>query len=269
MSRAGLLGALRKETRWSIKKNSALQDYDDYLLSPGEWLFALVKGAAILMLIAYVFYRSIAAFIIALPGLALYLIRERRNTVRRRRHELMLQFREMMHAVIAGLQAGYSIENSFVHAYEDMKLLYGADAMISRELKSIARKLKNNQNIEDVLDDLAKRAHIQDITDFAEVFRIAKRSGGDLPGILRNTADLIGDRIEVQREIATQISSKKMEQGIMDLVPFGIILYIDATSPGFFDPLYHSPFGVAVMSGMLAVYIGAYLLAEKILDIKY
>lgn len=181
----------------------------------------------------------------------------------------MLQFREMMQAVIAGLQAGYSIENSFVHAYEDMRLLYGAGAMISRELKTIARKLKNNQNIEDALDDLAKRAQIQDITDFAEVFRIAKRSGGDLPGILRNTADLIGDRIEVQREIATQISSKKMEQGIMDLVPFGIILYIDATSPGFFDPLYHSVFGVAVMSGMLAVYIGAYLLAEKILDIKY
>ena len=116
---------------------------------------------------------------------------------------------------------------------------------------------------------MAKRTHVQDIKDFAEVFRIAKRSGGDLPGILRNTADLISDRIEVSREINTQIASKKMEQKIMDLVPFGIILYIDTTSPGFFDPLYHSVFGVAVMSVMLLVYLAAYLLAEKILDIAY
>ena len=266
---AGSLGRLRKEIRWSAKKNSALQDYDEYLLNPGEWIFAFIKGIAALMLIAYVFYRSTAAFFILLPAIAVYLLTERRNTVKKRRYEMMLQFREMMNAVIAGLQAGYSIENAFVHAYEDMRLMYGADAMISIELRAIARKLKNNLNIEDALDDLAGRAHVQDITDFAEVFRIAKRSGGDLPGILRNTADLISDRIEVQREIATQISAKKMEQGIMNLVPFGIILYIDATSPGFFDPLYHSPFGAAVMSAMLAVYIAAYLLAGKILDIRY
>ena len=230
---------------------------------------AIIKGTAILMLVSYVFYRSAIAFFIALPFLIVYLIKERRKTMRKRRHELMLQFREMMHAVIASLQAGYSVENAFIHSYEDMRLLYGSDAMISNELMLIARKLNNNENIEDALDEFAKRAHVQDITDFSEVFRIAKRSGGDLPAILNNTADLISDRIEVEREIATQISSKKMEQNIMDLVPFGIILYIDATSPGFFDPLYHSVFGVAVMSCLLAVYAGAYMLAEKILDIAY
>ena len=269
MSRAGYLEALRKGIRWSTKKNSGQQDYEEYLMSPAEWTAAFIKGLAKLMLIAYVFYRSMAAFFITLPGLFFYMARERKKIVEKRRHELMLQFREMMHAVIAGLQAGYSIENSFIHAYEDMRLLYGSDSMICCELKLIARKLKNNVNIEDALDDMAVRAHVQDITDFAEVFRIAKRSGGDLPGILRNSADLISDRIEVQREITTQISAKKMEQGIMDLVPFGIILYIDTTSPGFFAPLYHSVFGVAVMSAMLAVYIGAYLLAGKILDIAY
>ena len=269
MNMAGSVAALRKEIRWSTKKNSVPQDYDDYRLRPAEWIAALAKGIGILMLIAYVFYRSVAAFLITLPALMVFMVRERRKTVKRRRHELMLQFREMMHAVIAALQAGYSVENAFIQAYEDMRLLYGADAMISCELKLIARKLKNNQNIEDALDDMAKRTHVQDIKDFAEVFRIAKRSGGDLPGILRNTADLISDRIEVSREINTQIASKKMEQKIMDLVPFGIILYIDTTSPGFFDPLYHSVFGVAVMSVMLLVYLAAYLLAEKILDIAY
>ncbi len=232
-------------------------------------MFCLGQGIGILALFAYVFYRSVIVFVLLLPALLPFLKFRRKSYVRKRKEELTLQFREMMHAVIAGLQAGYSIENAFVHAYEDMRLLYGRDAMICAELLHINRELRNNHNLEDVLNDLAVRSHIQDIRDFAEVFRIAKRSGGDLPGILKNTADLISDKIEIRREIATQISAKKMEQTIMDLVPFGIILYIDATTPGFFAALYHNVVGVALMSVMMAVYVAAYLMAEKILDIAY
>ncbi|MBR5420500.1 MAG: type II secretion system F family protein [Lachnospiraceae bacterium] len=245
------------------------QDYEAGRLYFSEWLLALVKGVGILALVAYVFYRSLIVFLVSIPLLSVFLMRERRKTVKKRKDELMLQFRELMHAIIASLQAGYSVENAFLHSYEDMRLLYGKDAMVCRELRQIGHRLKNNENLEDVLTDWAERSHIQDITDFAEVFRIAKRSGGDLPGILNNTAQLISDRIEVQREIGTLIASKKMEQSIMNLVPFGIILYIDATSPGFFDPLYGSGFGVALMTGLLAVYMAAYLLAEKILKIEW
>ena len=238
-------------------------------LSFAEWLYALLRGCGLMALIAYVFYRAVPAFILLTPALIPFLKRERKKRAERRKEELVLQFREMMHALIAGLQAGYSIENAFLNATEDMILLYGKGSMITKELMHINRELRNNVNLEDVLDDWARRAKIPDITDFAEVFRIAKRSGGDLPGILHNTAELISDRIEVQREIGTQIAAKKMEQGIMDLVPFGIILYIDATSPGFFDSLYGNAFGVILMSVLLGVYLAAYLLAEKILKIAY
>ena len=87
--------------------------------------------------------------------------------------------------------------------------------------------------------------------------------------ILMRTIRIIQSRIEVENEIGVLLSSKKMEQKIMDLVPFGIILYIDATTPGFFNALYHNAFGVLLMSVLLAVYLAAYLLAEKILDIAY
>ena len=260
---------LRSVIRFSGQKNSGPPDYDDYRLSPAETMFCLLQGVGILALFSYVFYRSAIVFVLMIPALLPFLSYRRRSYIKKRKEELTLQFREMMHAVIAGLQAGYSIENAFVHAYGDMRLLYGEEALISAELLLINRELQNNRNLEDVLTDLAERAHIPDIRDFAEVFRIAKRSGGDLPGILKNTADLISEKIEVRREITTQISAKKMEQTIMDLVPFGIILYIDATTPGFFDSLYHNAVGVALMSVLMVVYLAAYLMSEKILDIAY
>lgn len=46
----------------------------------------------------------------------------------------------------------------------------------------------------------------------------------------------------------------------------GISLYIAAAYPGYFGTLYHNGMGIIVMTLCLAVYAGAYLLGEKILD---
>lgn len=244
-------------------------DYNDYKLKINEIILYGAEGIALIILISYVFYRSFLAVVLLLPTVLLFLEYKRRSRIKSEKEKLTLQFREMMHSVIAALQAGYSVENAFEHSYDDLILLYGKNEIIPKEIEVINRNLRNNHNLEEVLTDLADRTHVKDIADFAEVFRIAKRSGGDLTAILGNTAETISDRIEVRREIAVGISDKKMEQKIMDMVPFGIIFYIDATSPGFFDPLYHNLLGVALMTVMLAIYVFAFLLGEKILDIRY
>ena len=253
----------------SAKKSSVRPDYDNIHPGGTKLLAAIISGLMIDALVSYVFYRSAVAFVLILPALIPWLRHKTVQYMEKRREDLKLQFREMMTAVIAGLEAGYSVENAFIKAYPDMCLLYGAEADICRELRWMSRDLRNNANLEELLSDLAKRCHIPEINDFADVFSIAKSSGGDLPSILRDTASLIGEKIEVKREINTLISAKKMEQNIMNVVPFGIIIYIDATSPGFFTPLYHNPFGVVMMSVMLAVYVSAYLLAGRILKIDY
>ncbi len=248
---------------------NTLQDYDEYRMKSRDVIVCMAEGMMILTLISYVFYRSPIAFLVLIPALVPFIDYKRKQKIEKRKKELTLQFREMMYSLIAGLQAGYSVENAFKNSYSDLVLLYGKEEMMPEEVEIINRGLRNNINIEELLFDLSGRSHIRDITDFAEVFSIAKRSGGNLPEILNNTASAISDRIDVSREIETQVSAKKMEQRIMDLVPFGIILYIDSTTPGFFDPLYHNVAGVALMTALLAVYVIAFLMGEKILKISY
>ena len=245
------------------------QDYDEYRMKTKDIIVCLAEGFVLLGLISYVFYRSPIALLVLIPALIPFTDYKRKQKIEKRKKELTLQFREMMYSLIAGLQAGYSIENAFRNSYSDLVLLYGKDEMMPAEVEIINRGLRNNINIEELLFDLSRRSHIRDITDFAEVFSIAKRSGGNLPDILNHTASAISDRIDVSREIETQVSAKKMEQRIMDLVPFGIILYIDSTTPGFFDPLYHNVVGAALMTVLLVVYVIAFLLGEKILKISY
>ena len=108
---------------------------------------------------------------------------------------------------------------------------------------------------------------IQDVDQFARVFAAAKRSGGELTDIISQTAGIIRDKIQVQEEIHTLTAARVFEQKIMNGIPFGIILYIDFTSPGFFHVMYETWLGRIFMTACLGIYVGAVFLAKKILDI--
>ena len=130
------------------------------------------------------------------------------------------------------------------------------------------RRLRNNDQLEDILLSLGIRSDVKDIRDFAEIFRIAKRNGGSLSGLIGNTARMIEGKSEVRREIDTIMSEKRLEQRIMELMPFGMMLYVSLTSPGFFNSLYHNLTGVLLMGVCLILYVVACLMAEKILKIE-
>lgn len=129
------------------------------------------------------------------------------------------------------------------------------------------RQMENHISLEALLNDLGERSRMTDIMDFAKVFATAKKSGGDLNAMIANTADVIGQKIELLAEIDVMLTGKKMEQRIMLLIPLFIMGYISLTSPGYFMPLYQNPMGILIMSACLLLYATAYLLSEKIMEI--
>ena len=86
--------------------------------------------------------------------------------------------------------------------------------------------------------------------------------------ILAKTAAVIEQKTETDKEIQLMISSRKMEQKIMNMVPFLIIFYVGSTSKGFFDVLYHNVLGIVIMTVCLGFYMAAYMLSERIVDIE-
>ena len=64
------------------------------------------------------------------------------------------------------------------------------------------------------------------------------------------------------------ISGKKYEQGIMNIVPVGIMVYISVTSKGFFDIMYGNILGILVMSFCLIVYVATIILADYFMEIE-
>ncbi|MCI8669267.1 MAG: type II secretion system protein F [Lachnospiraceae bacterium] len=169
---------------------------------------------------------------------------------------------------MAQMTAGYSIENSFKESYQEMGELYGEDSYICKELKIILGKLKNNISIEDSIAQLAIRSGNQDIRLFSEVLAIGKRSGGDLISIVRSAALNLAEKADAEREIRSIISEKQFEQMIMNIIPLVMISYVKLSSPEMMVVMYQTTVGRIIMSVCFVIYIAAFLLGKKIMEIE-
>lgn len=197
-----------------------------------------------------------------------YVKKQKQLKIKERRWQLNLQFREGLTALLGALNAGYSVENSFISAEKDMQILYGKEELIVKEFAGITAGLQINQSIEAILTDFGKRSGVEDIKLFAEIFSVCKRTGGDLIAIITATLETIEDKIEVKRQIKTLTAAKQLEAKIMSFVPLGIIAYMKIFSGGLLDPLYHNFLGITIMTGLLGVYVVAYELSGRIVDIE-
>ena len=219
-------------------------------------------------LIAYTFYRSMTAFLLLLPFGLLYPLYQRRELQKKRARQLSIQFKEGIVVLSSFLRSGYSLENSLSMSVRELETLYGKGAMITEEFRRLASGRSMNRPVEGLLRDFGERSGLSDIYTFAQVFAAARRRGGELVTIISQTADVIRDKIQVQEEIHTLTASRAFEQRIMNGVPFGIVLYINFTSPGFFQVMYETAAGRAAMTICLLVYGGAIILANRILEIE-
>ncbi len=185
-----------------------------------------------------------------------------------RKKKLAEQFKESMMILASSLSAGFSIENALAASVKELTVLYGQEGMIVREFSFMVQQIRTNRSVERVLEDFARRSGLEEVLNFAEVFSVAKRSSGDVGGIMRHTAEIIRDKMQVQEEIITMTASRQFEQKIMNMIPFFLVFYIESASPGFFGQMYGTGLGRILMSSCLAVYLISYILARKILDIE-
>lgn len=234
----------------------------------GGSLPGLLKAVAVFLLIAWLFYDSWLALFLFLPFFRRTGRYIRELDRRKRLEEGRLQFRDFLNSLTASMHAGYAVENAFQEAYQELAELYGKNAFIPRELARMLRQMKLNRPAEEVLEEFGKRSGLEDAKNFAGIFKIAKRSSGNLAAIMSDTAETIGKKLETQREIQMLIQEKRYEQKIMNVMPLAMILYLRLGNGEFISILYTTMAGRVIMTACLLVYLLAYRMAEKIVNIK-
>lgn len=227
-----------------------------------------VQAVGVTIFLAMFFYRSFLAVPLMVPAGVVYLTLLEKKKRTERKERLRSEFKDAILSVAANLRAGYAVENAFRETMQEMKVLHGREAPIYQELYKIIQGLANQISIETLMQQFAKRTRLEEIQEFADIFAIAKRSGGNLTEIIYETAAVISEKIDVEKEIQVLLAAKRLEQNIMSVIPFVIILYVSAASAGYFDVLYETIIGRIVMSICLAIYAAAYVVGVRITEIK-
>lgn len=242
--------------------------YRVYRFNKKEWIRYGIQALLFTGIIAFCFYNSLWA-LAAFPAVFWQYAREKKSVLLQRRREMLTQqFQDAVLALAAALTAGYSVENAVKEAEKDLRLLYDGDACMVKELEALERKMEANQTIEAGIFDFAERSGIEEAETFAEIFAAAKRTGGDLPAIMKKTADTISQTADTERQVQTILASRRYEQKIMNIIPFAMVLYLRAGCPGFLDPMYGNTAGLCIMTGCLALCFGAREIGKRMLEIE-
>ena len=243
-------------------------DYGKYRYSQKEILKYIGESAALCGAVDYLFYQTPWVMLLVVPVSVFFLKWKKKQMIRERKRRLNYQFRDALNSMSVAVQAGYSVENAVKESLKEMQVFYSDDAAILRELEIMVRQIRVQVPVEQAVEELSERTKLPDVENFAGVFVTAKRSGGNLMSIIRNTADQIGDKIDVKREIDTMLAAKKYEFQVMSVIPFGIVLYMTVSFPEFMGNLYGNIAGRGVMTGCLIIYLVAYGLGRKIIEIE-
>lgn len=244
-------------------------DYNKYTIPVKMKLLYAFTASILVFSVAYLFYRSLLLSAIICPIGIIYLKYKRKQIINKRKNELNLQFKDLLISLGSSLSAGKAIENAFKNALGDLLVLYPSEeTSIIKETNIIIHKLSLNITIEDAINDFAKRSALEDIMNFSDVINICKRTGGNMIEAIKNASGIISDKIEMKQEIETLLSARKFEQKILNIMPVGMILILSLTAKDYIQPVFCTVQGRVAMTVCLLLLVFAYMISNKIMDIK-
>lgn len=211
---------------------------------------------------------NITVFVLfGLISLRVFMPMQKKNLYEKRNTKFNLQFREMLSSLSTSFSGGGNVYSAFNNAYEEMLSQFGENSMIANEAFVIVRGMENGYTIIELLQDFSERSVSEDIKNFVNVFETCFRTGGDMKAVIRNTYDLIGDKLAITEEIKTKLTSNKMQLNVMSIMPIVIIAFLRFSSSQFSET-FASPSGVIMMTVAICIFIGAYIYGKKIVEIK-
>lgn len=243
-------------------------DYHIYEMSIRDKVVGGMIGGGIGAVVSWLFFQNgfvTAAAVIAVAVLAQGIYRE--SKLKKRKKELLLQFKDLLESLTSSYATGKNTLDSFKDAWNDLEQIYGDQADITIELAIIVTGMENNINIEDLLINFAKRSGLEDIASFADVFRVSLRQGANIQDIIASTRDIINDKIEIEMEIQTIIAGNKNELNIMMVMPLVILVSLGGMGSDM-TAASNTFSNVVIKVIALGMFYLAYRLGRKFTDIK-
>lgn len=244
-------------------------DYSKYELSAREKCSFIVVGYICICAVFYLFYHSLLFTLISGLLVFLFIVPFENLKAEKRRVLLITQFKDLLYSMSAYIAAGTQIVDALEGSLDNLRAMYDEDSPMVMELSSMVLNIRENKESEiRLLQDLANRSHCEDIENFVQVYVSCTITGGNLEKVLKNTIEILMDKINIEREIRTLTAQKKFEGNIITIMPVLVILFLNVFFPEYLSPLYATVFGRVLMTGALVGLASAHLMMRRLTGIE-
>ena len=251
------------------EKSIKTPDYKKSQSTLFDHVVAFLIGLTVGFLVLFIFYK---AFILSITGGVLfavvYIFISMQETIRKRKDKLRIQFFDLLEAMSVAMRAGNPMLKSLQSARNDLILIYPQSSDIIIELDIIIGKFNNAVTISESFSDLAERSGLEDIKSFASIYSTIEGKSSRADEIVRETQQIIADKMEIEMEIDTMMTAAKSEVNIMLFMPLVVLGIIGYAGAGFMDAIYTTGAGRFVSSAGLIVFILSFIMAKKFSNVK-
>ena len=233
----------------------------DVPVKPGEFLLfiCLAAGAGLALgtwrinLLAGLGFAAVAGY------LPVMWVKRKRN---KRCSSLVNQLPEVLTLVTGALRAGFGLAQALGVVVEE------GPQPSANEFGRVLRATSLGSSLPQALDDMAKRAHSDDMDLLVTAINVQYEVGGNLTNELENISHTIRERIRILREVRVLTSQQRMTGYVLAFLPIGLAVIIMLMQPGYFSPFFEPGWPRILPGVALGMMFVAFVLIQKILDIK-
>ena len=246
-----------------------IRDYSVYEFSSKEKIIFYLAGYLCIFTVVYLFYHSIIVSLVS-GGLIYFIMPYVKGYMAQKRMDaLNMQFKDMLYSLSASVAAGRQMEEALIEAEENLSSIYKPTEPIMKELKHMRISiLENKESDKPLLKDFAARSKCEDINDFVQVYVTCRNMGGDIEKMIEKTAEVLTQKMTIERDIKVLTSQKKIEGRLISAMPPAMLLALNVFSYSYISVLYETVAGRIIMTASLAVTAYGVYLMERMSQIK-
>ena len=256
------IGKERKNAKSKNKVRSYKVNRKDYIK------YSLPISAGLFIALLIFLGNPIAAFFISLVGF--FFPRYRMIKEANKRKELLnTQFKELLLSIANSLKVGSSLQMAIERSLIDLRQIYKnhIDKPIVDELEFMVYEIRIGKNLEEVLLAFKNRVDLEDVTSFTNAAIMTEQTGGNLTEVMSNVAEVIGEKIQMKREIMTLTAAKRSEAKILTVMPMLLVVTLTFLAPQYMEPMYESMLGRVLMVTGLLLIVANYFIGKRIINI--
>lgn len=227
----------------------------------GAWLAYAATSAGVLLLLAALTTRfyALAALTVLLPTLPrLWLSHQRRQRLQQLDAQVDGWLLTLANALRATASLGEAIESSVALSAPPL----------SQELDLMYKTYQLGTPLDAAIRQTSLRLGSRTLSSALMLLVIARDSGGNLPETLQTSAAALREMARLEGVVRTKTAEGKAQASVLGFMPVLLTIALHWMSPEIMRPLFQTPMGWVLLSIATALWVGAVLLARKILAVE-